>query len=137
MLNQMQSLYVTFQSKSVLLFSVSILLAFILGCGLSGSSKTCVGVLTHQGQTFRGEGKDEKDAKLFACNGYCLEADPDFDARYRIWLDSPKGERAGKPSKKEAIYKDKDLLDYVTITCANKCVKDAEAGKFKLEVNCK
>lgn len=135
--NQKQHQYFTFHSKTTFLVSIFIIFAFVLGCGLGGSNKACVGVLTHQGQTFRGEGKDEKDAKLFACNGYCLEADPDFDARYRIWLDSPKGERAGKPSKKEAIYKDKDLLDYVTITCANKCVKDAEAGKFKLEVNCK
>ncbi len=112
-----------------------ILFAFALGCNF-GAGKTCTGVLTYEGQKFEGKADNEKDAKRNACNKYCLEADPEFDARYRIWLDSPKGKNAGRPAKKEAIYKDKDLLEYVTVTCASQCVKDAEAGKHKLEVSC-
>ncbi len=52
---------------------------------------------------------------------------------YRIWLDSPKGKAAGSPSKQESIFKDKDLLVYVTETCAKKCVAamnpEAKCGK--------
>lgn len=122
--------------KSILLVCLMVF-AFALGCKFGGSGQSCTGVLTYEGQTFEGRADNEKQAKLNACNKYCLEADPEFDARYRIWLDSPKGQKAGRPSKKESIYKDKDLLDFVTITCANKCVDNAGKGKTKLEVNCK
>ena len=65
----------------------------------------------------------QQGAKNNACNVYCREADPEYDARYRIWLDSPKGKAAGSPSKQEAIFKDKELLLYVTETCAKKCAE--------------
>ena len=70
----------------------------------------------------RDRDKTAEAAKLNACNNYCRDADPEFDAMYRIWLDSPKGKAAGSPSKQESIFKDKDLLVYVTETCAKKCV---------------
>lgn len=113
-----------------------LLAAAVLGCSSSGG-RTCTAVLTRSGQTFTGSDKAEKQAKQNACNKYCRDADPGYEARYGIWLDSPKGRAAGRPSKEEAIYKDKDLLDYVTITCANQCVAEADAGKYKMEVNCK
>ena len=79
--------------------------------------------MTYQGKAFEGKGKSADEAKNNACNVYCREADPEYDARYRIWLDSPKGKAAGSPSKQEAIFKDKELLLYVTETCAKKCAE--------------
>lgn len=99
---------------------MSLMLTVVLGCG--GSDKdACIGTVTYQGKTFQGAGKNEIDAKLFACNNYCADADPEYDARYRIWLDSPKGKQAGSPNKRDAMFKDKGLLDYVTDVCARKC----------------
>ena len=98
-----------------------ILLAGSGGCG--GSDAGCVGSVTYQGKAFEGKGKSADEAKNNACNVYCREADPEYDARYRIWLDSPKGKAAGSPSKQEAIFKDKELLLYVTETCAKKCAE--------------
>lgn len=71
-----------------------------------------------------------------ACNKYCRDADPGYEAMYRIWLDSPAGRAAGRPSREEAIFKDKRLLDYVTITCANKCVAWTRDGTAKVETKC-
>lgn len=112
------------------------LVAGVLGCGL-GRGKTCTGELTRAGRTFTGEGKTESDAKLFACNKYCIDLDPEYDAMYRIWLDSPQGRKARNPSKEKAVLDDRRLLDYVTITCANRCVKEAEAGTGKIAVSCR
>jgi hypothetical protein len=81
-------------------------------------------------------GKDAAEAQGNACNKYCLEADPEFDARYRIWFDSPRGKAAGRPAKKESIYKDRSLLDYVTITCMKRCVAAVKAGELKGETEC-
>lgn len=105
---------VTLVFVGVIFFSVS------AGCG--GSTSECVGTVTYEGKTFEGRDKTTEQAKSNACNVYCREADPEYDAMYRIWLDSPKGKAAGSPSKKEAIFKDTDLLTYVTKTCANRCV---------------
>ena len=94
-------------------------MVIVLGCSSSGAD--CVGTVTCEGKTYEGKDKTAEQAKLNACNHYCREADPQYDAMYRIWLDSPKGKAAGSPSKQEAIFKDKDLLTYVTETCAKKC----------------
>lgn len=112
-----------------------VLLALVLGCG-RGGAPPCTGELTRAGKTFTGQAKTESDARLFACNKYCLELDPEFDAMYRIWLDSPQGRKTRNPSKEKAL-EDRRLLDYVTITCANRCVSEAEAGKGKLAVTCR
>lgn len=112
------------------------LLAVVFGCGLGGG-KTCTGELSRAGRTFTGQGKTEAEARLFACNGYCRDVDPGYDAMYRIWLDSPQGRKAGRPSKEKAIYEDNRLLDYVTITCANRCVREAEADTGTMTVNCR
>lgn len=118
-----------------LLMAGLLLLSVILACN-SSSGTRCTGTVTYDNQAFTGKGKDADEAQRNGCNKYCLEADPEYDARYRIWLDSPKGQAAGRPSKKEAIYKSPALLDYVTITCANKCVASIKAGELKGESKC-
>lgn len=116
---------VTLAIVSAVFFTIS------LGCS-GGSGAECVGTVTYQGKTFEGKDKTADAAKLNACNNYCRDADPEFDARYRIWLDSPKGKQAGSPSKQESIFKDKNLLAYVTETCAKKC-----AASMNPEAKCK
>ena len=104
----------------------------IIGAACSSSGADCTGKVVYEGKTFEGKDKDAEKAKLNACNVYCREADPQFDAMYRIWLDSPKGKAAGSPSKKESIFKDADLLNYVTETCAKRC-----ASTMNPEASCK
>ena len=115
-----------------------LLLTVVIACRSSSPSSDvgCTGEVTYEGKTFTGQGKNAEDAQQFACNKYCLEADPEFDAHYGIWLESPKGEAAGRPPKKEAIYKDKDLMNYLTKDCATKCVASVKAGKLKGETKC-
>src|SRR5207244_8313 len=95
--------------------AVALLLGAVIGCRSSSSGPTCKGEVVYEGTTFTGEAANAEDAQRFACNKYCLEADPEFDAHYHIWLDSPKGRAAGSSAKKESIYKDKDLMDYLTV----------------------
>ncbi len=114
--------------------AVFMLLAVVLACGRS--SPNCTGEVNHLGETYTGKGKNADEAQQFACNNYCIEADSEFDAMYRIWLDSPKGKAAGSPSKKESIYKDSRLLDYVTLTCAIKCVASVKQGTLKGTAKC-
>ena len=111
-----------------------LILAALIAC--SGSAKKCTATLSYQGKTYVGVGKTEDESAHFACNKYCRDDDPEYDAMYRIWLDSPAGRAAGRPSKDEAIYKEKRLLDYVTTTCANKCVAWTKDGKAKVETKC-
>jgi len=114
-----------------------LMLSVIMACRSSSPSETnCTGEVTYEGKAFTGEGKNAEDAQKFACNKYCLDADPEFDAHYHIWLDSPKGRAAGSPPKKEAIYKDKDLMDYLTKDCAMKCVAKVKDGTLKGQAKC-
>ena len=108
-----------------------IFLSISVGCGGS-TSEACIGAVAYQGKTFEGKGKDVGESKLNACNNYCRDADPEYDARYHIWLDSPLGKAAGSPSKQEAIFKDKDLMKFVTESCSGKCV-----AEMKPESTCK
>src|SRR2546425_11752445 len=113
----------------------ALLLVFaVLACS-SGSSKTCTATLTLDGRTFVGQGDADK-APRFACNKYCVEADPGYEAIYGAWLDSPAGKTAERPSKQETIYKDKKLMEYVTVTCANECLAKVKDGKAKVETKC-
>ena len=97
----------------------------------------CTAEINYEGRTFSGgPAKTAEDARQFACNKYCLEADPTFDAHYGVWLDSPKGQAAGRPPKNEAIYKDKDLMKYLTEDCANRCVASVKDGKLKGTATC-
>src|SRR4030081_1613750 len=109
-------------SKSPLRISPGLLLALlflliaVLACS-SGSAKKGTSTLTNEGRTFVGEDASEDKATRNACNKYCREADPGYEAMYGVWLDSPAGKMAGRPSKEEAIFKDKKVMDYVAVTC--------------------
>ena len=119
-----------------LFLSLLLLLAAVLACSSGSSARKCTATLTNDGKTFVGEGPSTDDATRFACNKYCREADPGYEAMYRVWLDSPEGRAAGRPSKEEAIFKDKKLMDYVTVTCANECLAKVKDGKAKAETKC-
>ncbi len=119
-----------------LLLTLLFLLAAVLACS-SGSAKKCTATLTLDGRTFVGEDAAEDKATRNACNKYCREADPGYEAMYGVWVDSPAGRAAGRPSKEEAIFKDKRLMDYVTVTCANECLAKIKDGKGKVETKCK
>lgn len=116
-----------------------LLLSVVLACRSSASSSgaKCMGTVIYEGQTYTGGPTDSAEqAQHFACNNYCLDADPEFDAHYRIWNDSRSGAAAGHPSKKEAIYKDKELLDYLTKDCAEKCTASIKEGTLKGNAKC-
>ena len=116
-----------------------LLLSVVLACRSSTSSSgaKCMGQVVYEGQTYTGGPTDSAEqAQHFACNNYCLDADPEFDAHYRIWNDSRSGAAAGHPPKKEAIYKDKELLDYLTKDCAEKCVASIKGGTLQGSAKC-
>src|SRR6266545_1681631 len=94
------------------LLAIVLVLSAIIACRSSSSDSKapCIGSVVFEGQTFTGQSGNSEEAQKFACNNYCLDADPEFDAHYRIWLDSRSGEAAGRPSKKESIYKDQELM---------------------------
>ncbi|MFY9620827.1 MAG: hypothetical protein WAM70_15055 [Pyrinomonadaceae bacterium] len=110
-----------------------LLFAAVLAC--SRGSNKCTATLTYQGKTYTGIGKKD-DAVSFACNKYCIADDSEYEAMYRIWLDSAEGRAAGRPPKEEAIYKSKRLLDFVTTTCANRCVEWTKSGRAQAETKC-
>lgn len=119
------------------LLAVLLLLSVVIACRSSSSSEVkCTGEVNYEGKIFTGEGKTAEEAQKFACNKYCLEADPEFEAHYGIWLESPQGQAAGRPPKKEAIYKDKGLMNYLTNDCATKCVGSVKEGKLKGTATC-
>ena len=124
------------QINAGLFLSLLLVLAAVIACSSGSSAKKCTATLTNDGKTFVGEGSSTDDATRFACNKYCREADPGYEAMYGVWLDSPAGKAAGRPSKEEAIFKDKKLMDYVTVTCANECLTKIKDGKAKTETKC-
>ena len=124
------------RSEAGFFFSVLLLVAAVIACSSGSSAKKCTATLTNDGKTFVGEGASTDEATRFACNKYCREADPGYEAMYGVWLDSPAGKAAGRPSKEEAIFKDKKLMDYVTVTCANQCLAKIKDGKAKTETKC-
>src|SRR2546429_7124827 len=126
----------TLRSEAGLFFSLLLLIGAVIACSSGSSAKKCTATLTNEGKTFVGEGASTDEATRFACNKYCREADPGYDAMYGVWLDSPAGKAAGRPSKEEAIFKDKQLMDYVTVTCANECLTKIKDGKAKAETKC-
>src|SRR6266508_2088810 len=85
--------------------AVALLWGAAIACRSSSTGKSCTGEVTYEGETYTGVGGNLEEAQRFACNNYCLAADPEFDAHYGIWLNSRSGEAAGRPPKKEAIYK--------------------------------
>src|SRR5215471_16312817 len=116
-----------------------LLLSVVLACRSSSSSSDakCMGQVSYEGKNYSGgPTATAEEAQRFACNNYCLDADPEFDAHYRIWNDSRSGAAAGHPEKKEAIYKDKELLDYLTKDCAEKCVASIKEGQLQGNAKC-
>jgi hypothetical protein len=116
-----------------------LLLSIVLACRSSSSSSDakCMGQVSYEGKTYTGgPTAAAEEAQRFACNNYCLDADPEFDAHYRIWNESRSGAAAGHPPKKEAIYKDKELLDYLTKDCAQKCVASIKGGQLQGSSKC-
>ena len=124
-------------------FALLVLLSLSLGCICSSNSgNNCVARVKANGKTFVGKAAKKGRADLNACNKFCLETDSEFDGMYQIWLDSASGRRLRKvkkrlPTKEEAIYEDKRLLDYVTKNCATRCVREANKGKHTLKSSCK
>ena len=116
-----------------LCIALFLLFAVVLAC--SRGSNKCTATLTYQGKTYTGMGKKD-EAVSFACNKYCIADDSEYDAMYRIWLESAEARAAGRPPKEEAIYKSKRLLDFVTITCANRCVGWTKSGRAQAETKC-
>ncbi len=125
----------TFRNGASFFLALLLLLAAVLACS-SGSAQKCTATLSYEGRTFVGEDTSTEKATHNACNKYCREADPGYEAMYGVWLDSPAGKAAGRPSKEEAIFKDKKLMDYVTVTCANECLAKIKDGKAKAEAKC-
>jgi hypothetical protein len=123
------------QSALGLWLAMFLMIFAVIACS-SGSAKKCTTTLSYEGSTFTGEDTSEDKATRNACNKYCREADPGYEAMYEVWLDSPAGKAAGRPSKQEAIFKDKKLMDYVTVTCANECLAKIKDGKAKAETKC-
>jgi hypothetical protein len=116
-----------------------LLLSIVLACSSSSTSSgpKCMGQVVYNGQTYTGgPTKSADEAQRFACNNYCEDADPEFEAHYQIWNDSRSGAAAGHPPKKEAIYKDKELLDYLTKDCAQKCIASIKEGKLQGSSKC-
>ena len=107
------------------LFSLTIvaiiLIGVVLGCS-KADPEACSGTVDYLGKPFDGKGATEFEARSNACNTYCRDADPEYQARYDIWIDSAKGRNAGSPSKQDAIFKDKELMDFVTKTCSRVCL---------------
>lgn len=124
------------RNKRNLFLVVLLLLGVLLACRFGSSGTKCITTLTYRGRTYTGEDASKQKATSNACNKYCRADDPEYEAMYRIWVDSPAGRAAGRPSKEEAIFKDNRLLDYVTITCANKCVGWTNDGAAKAETKC-
>ena len=119
------------------------LLGVSLGClGPSADADRCTGTVKANGGEHTGQAKTQEQAKLNACNKFCMETDAEFDAMYGIWLTGERAKsmekRSGqKPSKFDAMMENKRLLDYVTKNCAPKCVKEANKGKHTLDVKCR
>lgn len=121
------------QNKNVSAIIGVIFLGLALGCG---SGQTCPGELTFEGKIFRGIDKDAGKAKRNTCSKYCIEGDPEFDAMYRIWLDSPKSKNVpDRENKWAAMAEDKTLFAFVE-RCTAKCVSEEADGKRKIDVRC-
>ncbi len=112
-----------------------VILTAVLACS-SGSSQKCIALVTYEGTSYQGSDATREKAIRNACNNYCRDGDSEYDAMYRVWVVSPAGRAAGQPSKHEAIFKDSKLMDFVTVTCANKCVAWTNDGTARLDAKC-
>ncbi|MFT5687129.1 MAG: hypothetical protein ACI8RZ_008086 [Myxococcota bacterium] len=124
------------RSRRLLWAAFSGLLICSLAC--SGvDTQECIGSVVTNGQTYQPQSgvSDPVAAQRMACNQYCLSGDPEYEAMYGIWTTSPSGDPG--VSREEAIYRDERLLDYVTGTCADRCVAAVAAGQMQGNVTCR
>lgn len=130
-------------ARSNLVLVSLIFLVLTLGClGPSASDSRCKGIVKVGGKTYVGKAKDEDQARLNACNKYCVEEDSESKAMIEIWLDSDAAKEferihKRKPSNEDAVIEDKSILKYVTGNCAVRCKAEANKGKHTLETSCK
>ncbi len=111
-----------------------IIFVLVLGCG--GSRRECTGELTIDGRTHRGIDKDEALAKRNTCAKYCIEGNTEYDAMYRIWLESPRSKNVPVRENKWSALSDPPIKAFVE-KCEAKCLQDAAGGKIKIDVACK
>ncbi len=102
----------------------------------SSTPSDCTGEIAAGGKTYTASGKGQEKATRNACNKYCLDTDAECEAMYGIWVNSPKGKAAGSPAKMRALSEDKQLLDCVTIKCANACLEQIKAGTIQFQASC-
>lgn len=123
--------------KKARVYSTALLLCMIFGALFVSCSSECTGEITEGGKTYTAKAMSSVNAVRFACNKYCLDADAKCEAMYGIWVNSPEGKAAGSPPKTRSLSKSKELLDCITIECADRCIADAGTGKIQNKVNCK
>lgn len=122
-----------FRSLPQFLFVSILMLAVVLGCG---GGQTCMAELTVEGKVYKGTDKDPAQAETNACNGYCIEGDPDFDLAFRKWLETPESQNVpDRNSKWTGFYKSKELRAMVE-RCMTRCKEFTKDGIYKMNVNC-
>ena len=123
-------------SVAVSCLTMVILLSAFLACSRGSSSQKCIALVTYDGTTYQGSDATKEKATSNACNFYCRDGDSEYDAMYSVWVVSPAGRAAGQPSKHDAIFKDSKLMEFVTVTCANRCLAWTRDGTARLETKC-
>lgn len=117
-----------------LLIGSFFLLAVVLGCG---GGRACTAELTVEGKVYRGTDSNPAQAETNACNGYCIEGDPDYDAAFQKWLESPESKDVpDRSSKWTGQYKSKELRAMVE-RCVARCREFTKDGVYKMNVNCR
>lgn len=116
---------------------VVVILILVLGCRFGNSDAyRCQALLKYKDETLKGSGETEQIAKENACIDFCRKHDPVYEARYRIWLETPAGQRKKGISKEKAIYEDDGLFRYVSETCNRPCVAKFESEN-RFETKCR
>ncbi len=123
-----------FRDPLSLLLALSVLVIIALSCGPAGK-KMCVGEVTVDGLTYRGNDPDESQARRNTCSKYCIEGDKGFDRMYREWLRSPEAKKASGTDKWSAMALDKKLGEY-TRQCEEDCLKSHNNGTRIIAVKC-
>lgn len=122
-----------FMGLPQLLLGSFLLLAVVLGCG---GGQTCTAELTVEGKVYKGTDKDAEQAETNACNGYCIEGDPDFDIAFHKWLETPESKDVpDRNNKWTGQYKSKELRS-IADRCMTRCKEFAKDGVFKMNVKC-
>jgi hypothetical protein len=133
----------TNQARFIFILVPIFLAGTVSGClGPGSDADSCTATLRSERKEFVGKSKTEKQARLNACNKFCLERDAEFDAMYRSWLGSEKAkilsaQKGRSFTKDEAIFADKNLLQHITRNCAVTCEREDARGQHTLETKCR